>query len=110
MRVCLDTTSFLSTMTITMDVVRLSSVADKKKVTIITLHSRACLLRVANFCLTKLKPPLLSTTSTMVIAPSRKKSISLVSPTCSTKREFITAFLKSSNATPSGVYPDNPHV
>ena len=73
-------TSFLSTMIITMLVVRLSRMADRKKVMKATLHSSLRLERVLMVSRTKLKPPFESTISTMVIAPIRKNSVPPASP------------------------------
>ena len=61
-------------------VVRLSRMAERKKVMKAMRHMSERLLVVIIVSRTKLKPPFLSTISTMVMAPIRKKSVSLVSP------------------------------
>ena len=80
MRSLCSLTSFLSIMIITMDVVRLSSIAERIKVMKAIRHSRAFLLFVFSVSLTKLKPPFWSTSSTIVIAPMRKNSVVAVLP------------------------------
>ena len=65
---------------ITRLVVRLSSTAERKNVRNTTAHNSLRLLLVRSHDLTKLNPPLESTTSTTVIAPSRKKIVSDVLP------------------------------
>ena len=82
-RSCLSATSLRNTIIITMLVVRLSRMADRKKVIKAMRHNSPRLLCVCMESRTKLNPPLVSTTSTMVIAPMRKNSVSAVSPKCS---------------------------
>ena len=64
----------------TMEVVRLSRMAERKKVMKAMRHISFRLERVLSVSRTKLNPPLASTISTMVMAPMRKKSVSAVSP------------------------------
>ena len=73
-------TSFLSTMIITILVVRLSKMAERKKVIKAILHISLRLERVFRASRTKLKPPFESTISTIVIAPIRKNSVPAASP------------------------------
>ena len=72
--------SLRSTMIITIEVVRLSRMAERKNVINATRHSSLRFERVFIVSRTKLKPPLASTISTMVMAPMRKNSVSAVSP------------------------------
>ena len=67
-------------MIITIEVVRLSRMAERKKVMKTILHMSLRLERVFIVSRTKLKPPFESTISTMVMAPIRKNSVSAVSP------------------------------
>ena len=69
-------------MIITMDVVRLSRMAEMKKVMNAIRQSSARLLCVCIVVRTKLKPPFWSTSSTIVMAPIRKKSVVEVLPKC----------------------------
>ena len=80
MRVGRSSTSLRSIITMTMLVVRLSSMADRKNVAMLMRHSSALLLRVCITPRTQLKPPFWSTTSTMVIAPMRKNRVVEVLP------------------------------
>ena len=64
-------------------VVMLSSTADIKKVMIDSNQSSLRLLRVLMWSVMTWNPPCRSISSTMVMAPIRKKRISLVSPSCS---------------------------
>ena len=73
-------TTLFNTMTITMAVVMLSSTAERKNVKIVSFHNSPVFDRDFRLFLTKLNPPFASTTSTIAIAPSRKKRISEVSP------------------------------
>ena len=76
-------TSLRSIITITMLVVRLSSMAERKKVIKAMRHNRARFDFVFITLRTQLKPPFWSTISTMVMAPMRKNSVVEVSPRCS---------------------------
>ena len=69
-------------------VVMLSRMAERMNVTMAIFHSSTRLERAVRYLRTKSKPPLLSTTSTIVMAPMRKKSISPVSPICASRRLF----------------------
>ena len=80
MRSLWSATSLRSIITITMAVVMLSRMAERKNVMKAMRHSRARLLLEAMMPLTKLNPPFWSTTSTMVIAPIRKNSVVAVLP------------------------------
>ena len=64
----------------TIAVVMLSRMADRKNVMKAMRHSSARLLFEAMTPRTKLKPPFWSTTSTMVMAPIRKNSVVAVLP------------------------------
>ena len=64
----------------TMEVVRLSRMADRKNVMNAMRHMSLRLERVFIVSRTKLKPPLESTISTMVMAPIRKNSVPAASP------------------------------
>ena len=64
----------------TIEVVRLSRMADRKKVIKAMRHMSLRLERVFMASRTKLKPPLESTISTMVMAPIRKKRVPAASP------------------------------
>ena len=67
-------------MIITMDVVRLSRMADRMKVMKAMRQSRARFDFVCSVSRTKLNPPFWSTSSTMVMAPIRKNSVVAVLP------------------------------
>ena len=82
MRSLWSLTSLRSIITITMAVVRLSRMAERKNVMNAMRHSSARLLLVRRVSRTKLKPPFWSTSSTMVIAPMRKNSVVEVLPKC----------------------------
>ena len=71
---------FCTKVTITIDVVRLSSIADKKKVIKQIIHNSFRLLVVVILWVTILKPLWVAISSTMVMAPSRKKIISAMLP------------------------------
>lgn len=92
-------TSLFRTIAITIAVVMLSSRAEREKVVRLSFQSSPTLLPDASRSRTKSKPPLLSTTSTMTIAPIRKNSISPVSP-----RAWV------SEARCSGVAPFPMHI
>ena len=64
----------------TIAVVMLSRMAERKNVMIVMRHSSALLLFVFIMSRTKLKPPFWSTVSTIVIAPIRKNSVVAVLP------------------------------
>ena len=70
-------------MIITMLVVRLSRMAERKKVSKAMRHSSVRLLLLFITPRTQLNPPFWSTISTMVMAPMRKNSVVEVSPKCS---------------------------
>ena len=76
-------TSLRNIIIITIEVVRLSRMALRIKVMMAIRHSNERLLLVFRVSLTKLKPPFWSTSSTMVMAPIRKKRVVPVSPRCS---------------------------
>lgn len=84
-----------SSMIIMIVVVMLSSTADIKKVMIDSNQSSLRLLRVLMWSVMTWNPPCRSISSTMVMAPIRKKSISLVSPSCSISCVPIWASLPS---------------
>ena len=67
-------------MIITIEVVRLSRIAERKKVIKTIRHISFRLERVFIVSRTKLKPPLESTISTMVMAPIRKNKVPAASP------------------------------
>ena len=73
-------TSLRRIIIITMDVVRLSRIADNMNVMKAMRQSRAFLLLVFRVSRTKLKPPFWSTSSTIVMAPIRKNSVVAVLP------------------------------
>ena len=77
--------------TIIMAVVMLSRTAERKNVMSVSFHSSPTLLFDTNFSRTKSKPPFVSTTSTMTMAPRRKKRISDVSPSALVKAETLSA-------------------
>ena len=74
---------------ITIEVVRLSSIADRKNVMNAMRHNSFRLLRVCIVSRTKLNPPFWSTSSTIVIAPIKKNRVVDVLPKC----RSITAFM-----------------
>ena len=74
-----------------MVVVMLSSAADMKKVMSDKSHSNLRLSRVVMWSVMTLNPPCESIRSTIVMAPIRKKRISLVSPRCSMISESMCA-------------------
>ncbi len=76
---CCDT-NLRKIMIITMLVVMLSRMAERMKVMNAMRQSSARLLLVCMTRRTQSKPPFWSTTSTMVMAPMRKKSVVPVSP------------------------------
>ena len=77
-----------------MDVVKLSNMAERKKVMKAIFHIRPRLLLVLMRVCTQLKPPFWSTISTIVIAPMRKKSVVEVLPKwCS--MALLTAFVSA---------------
>ena len=80
MRSFLSSTSLRRIIIITIDVVRLSRMADRMNVMQAIRQSRARLDLVCKVSRTKLKPPFWSTSSTMVIAPNRKNSVVAVEP------------------------------
>ena len=84
-----------SSMIIMIVVVMLSSTADIKKVMIDSNQSSLRLLRVLMWSVMTWNPPCRSISSTMVMAPIRKKRISLVSPSCSISCVPIWASLPS---------------
>ena len=92
-------TSLRNTIIITMLVVRLSSTAESTNVINVTRHSSVCLCLVCKRSRTKLKPPLASTISTMVMAPMRKNRISQVSPRCESRMCSLTHWDTSAAAT-----------
>ena len=69
-------------MIITIEVVRLSRMAERMKVMKAIRQSSARFDLVFSVSRTKLKPPFWSTSSTMVMAPIRKKSVVAVEPKC----------------------------
>ena len=79
MRSLESVTNLRNTITITILVVKLSNKAERKKVINATRHNNLRLLEVSNLLRTKLKPPLASIISTIVIAAIKKKSISQAS-------------------------------
>ena len=72
-RVGLSSTSFFNSEIITMDVVKLSKMAEKKKVNQQMIHIKVTILLVLIRLVMTENPSCASTTSTMVIAPKRKK-------------------------------------
>ena len=80
MRSLWSLTSLRNIIIITMLVVRLSSMADRKNVMMAMRHSRLRLLVVRIRSRTKLKPPFWSTSSTMVMAPIKKNKVVDVVP------------------------------
>ena len=81
--ICLFGTSFLMRDTITMEVVRLSSMADNIKVTPQIIHSSFFGFLVLIRSVTTRKPWKASTSSTIVIAPNKKNKMAEISPRCS---------------------------
>ena len=73
--VSLSLISFLNKEIITIDVVRLSSTAEKKKVIMQIIQSSLTLLLVFILSVITLNPSLASTSSTIVMAPKRKNRI-----------------------------------
>ena len=87
-------TSLRRIIIITIDVVRLSRMADRMNVMKAMRHSSDLLLLVCSVSRTKLKPPFWSTSSTMVMAPMRKNSVVLVEPRwCSMTELTAEAFI-----------------
>ena len=84
-------TSFLSSDTMTMVVVRLSRMDDMKNVIPATSHSSTRASPVAMSRVTTLNPWCASTVSTMVMAPSRKKMTWLTSPSCDSRPSRTSA-------------------
>ena len=78
-RVSLSAMSFLKRETMTIDVVRLSKTAEKKKVSSAKIHIKMTLLLVLIRSVMTEKPSWASTNSTMVIAPKRKNKIDEIS-------------------------------
>ena len=76
-------TSLRRIIIITILVVRLSRMAERKKVRKAMRHSRARFDFVFITLRTQLNPPFWSTISTIVMAPIRKKRVVAVSPRCS---------------------------
>ena len=86
-------------MTITMAVVMLSNTADIKKVRIEISHNNVTFLRVVMRLVMIENPPWTSISSTIVIAPIRKKRVSEISPRCST---ICTPEIKRTHCSTSG--------
>ena len=86
--------SLRSRATITIEVVMLSRMADMKKARIQMTHSNFTFFVVAILSVMILNPPCVSISSTMVIAPSRKKMISAVSPRACTSCPCISQSMK----------------
>jgi len=82
MRSFFSFTSLRNIIIITIDVVRLSRMADRMNVMNAMRQSSFFLLLVFIVSLTKLNPPFWSTSSTIVIAPMRKNSVVDVLPRC----------------------------
>ena len=72
-------TNFLSKAAITMEVVKLSKTAEKKKVNILNIQSNLTRFVVVILSVMTAKPSCASMSSTIVIAPNKKKSISAIS-------------------------------
>ncbi len=70
--------------TITIVVVMLSSTADRKNVNMQSTHSSERFLRVVMLSVRTVNPPCTSTSSTIVMAPIRKKRVCVMSPRLST--------------------------
>ena len=90
--------------TITMAVVMLSRMAERKNVRMVIRHSRARLLLVFIMSRTKLKPPYWSTVSTIVIAPMRKNSVVAVLPRWPSMAELAVEAMSSGDI-PMGKLP-----
>ena len=74
-RVSLSSTNFLNSETMTMEVVRLSKTAEKKNVRMLKIQINRTLLSVLIRSVITEKPSCASTSSTMVMAPNKKKRI-----------------------------------
>ena len=98
MRSLWSLTSLRRIIIITMLVVRLSSMAERKNVMKAIRHSSVRLLLVFIMPLTKLKPPFWSTSSTIVMAPMRKNRVVDVLPRCFS----ITSLTADATPSPSG--------
>ena len=85
-RVCRSSISLRSSDTITIDVVKLSNKAEKKNVRTHTIQSIFTLLRVWIRSVMTRNPSWASTSSTMVIAPIKKKRMELISSMWCSKR------------------------
>ena len=108
--------SLRSIIIMTILVVRLSKIADKKKVMKAMRHNNARLdfVRITPF--TQLKPPFWSTISTIVIAPIKKNRVVEVSPkwsmmslltkpvTCPVHSETLPACINWTNGAGSNMY------
>ena len=79
-RSCLTGIILLSSVHIMMVVVRLSRMADKQNASTPNIHNSSTLDVALIWSVMTRKPPQRSTTSTMVMAPSRKNTVSPVSP------------------------------
>ena len=88
-RVFWSAINFLNKAHITMEVVRLSNTDDMKNVRIPIIHNNLRLFVVVILFVMMEKPSCLSTISTIVIAPKRKKRISEVSPRCSIRFSLL---------------------
>ncbi len=88
-RSALSFISFRITAAITMEVVRLSKAAEKKKVVKAKIHISFTLFVVVILSVTTPKPPWASINSTMVIAPKRKNKIPAISARCSINSSLI---------------------
>ena len=75
--------SLRSSMTMTMVVVRLSSTADRKNAMMQIIHNSLRFWRVVIRSVMMENPPCTSMSSTMVMAPTRKKRVEDISPMCS---------------------------
>ena len=71
-------------MVMTIAVVRLSKIADMKKVSTVVIISKVRFFRVLMRLVISTKPPWASINSTIVIAPIRKTSVLHISPKLST--------------------------
>ena len=83
-------------MIMTIVVVRLSSTAERIKVMKAIFHRSDRLVLERRASRTKLNPPFVSMISTTVMAPMRKKSVSLISPRCSRRMCEVTKFITAS--------------
>ena len=90
MRSLWSLTSLRRIIIITIEVVRLSRMAERKKVMKAMRQSRVRLLWVCITSRTKLKPPFWSTSSTMVMAPIRKNKVVDVEPRCCSMTSLTT--------------------